>query len=66
MAHDIVGPMTRVDTGLLKAHNFIGPNRARDIFWPLNRYSLAQLATTLLGLLKAENYYMFRPANGPR
>ena len=28
MACDTFGPMARVDTGLLKAHNFIGPN------WP--------------------------------
>ena len=26
MARDTFGPMVRVDTGLLKAHNFIGPN----------------------------------------
>ena len=26
MAHDTFGPMARVDTGLVKAHNFIGPN----------------------------------------
>ena len=28
MARDTFGPMARVDTSLLKAHNFIGPN------WP--------------------------------
>ena len=26
MARETFGPMARVDTGLLKAHNFIGPN----------------------------------------
>ncbi len=26
MARDTFRPMARVDTGLLKAHNFIGPN----------------------------------------
>ena len=26
MARDSFGPMARVDTGLLKAYNFIGPN----------------------------------------
>ena len=36
MAHDTFGPMARVDTSLLKAHNFMGPNRAQDIFWPIN------------------------------
>ena len=39
MAHDTVAPTARVDPGLLKAHNFIGPNRARDIFWHVNGLS---------------------------
>ena len=26
MARDTFGPMARMDNGLLKAHNFIGPN----------------------------------------
>ena len=32
MAHDTFGPMARVDTGLLEAHNFIGPNRPEIYF----------------------------------
>ena len=39
MAHDTFRPMARVYTSLLKAHNFIGPNRARHIFWPVNGLS---------------------------
>ena len=35
MAHDTFGPMARMDTGLLKAHNFIGPNMP-EIYWPVN------------------------------
>ena len=27
MARETFGPMAHMDTGLLKAHNFIGPNR---------------------------------------
>ena len=32
MARETVGPTARVDTGLLKAHNFIGPNRPEIYF----------------------------------
>ena len=32
MAHDTFGPMARMDTGLLKAHNFIGPNSPEIYF----------------------------------
>ena len=32
MAHDTFRPMARVDTGLLKARNFIGPNRPEIYF----------------------------------
>ena len=32
MARDTFGPMARVDTGLLKAHNFIGPNGPKIYF----------------------------------
>ena len=32
MARDTFGPMARVDTGLLKAHNFIGRNRPEIYF----------------------------------
>ena len=32
MARDTFGPMAHVDTGLLKAHNFIGLNRPEIYF----------------------------------
>ena len=32
MARDTFGPMARVDTGLLKSYNFIGPNRLEIYF----------------------------------
>ena len=32
MARDTFGPMARMDTGLPKAHNFIGPNRPEIYF----------------------------------
>ena len=32
MARETFGPMAHVDTGLLKAHNFIGPNRPEIYF----------------------------------
>ena len=32
MAHDTFGPMAHVDTGLLKSHNFIGPNMPEIYF----------------------------------
>ena len=32
IARDTVGPTARVDIGLLKAHNFIGPNRPEIYF----------------------------------
>ena len=41
MAHDTFGPMARVDTGLLKAHNFIGPNRP-EIYFGLSSSYLGQ------------------------
>ena len=35
MARDTFGPMARVDTGLLKANNFIA-KQAQDKFWHVN------------------------------
>ena len=37
MAHDTFGPMARVDTDLLKARNFIGPNYGPYRIRPVNR-----------------------------
>ena len=40
MALDTIGPMARVDTSLLKAHNFIGPNRPEIYFGQLTAHPI--------------------------